>query len=408
MIAPGPLHEVRRHGQHLRSGQRERPVQLREPEVVADGQPDRDIVHQPRRPGRRRATPGPTRCPPGRSDRDIEQVDLAVGRRDRAVRGDQRGGVVRAGPDRLRSRPCCRPGSRRPDGARPRRRRPCAGRGSVERTPGIRRPAPELEVLRQCDEAGTGGGRVIGERDRPRDVPVDVVRGVQLDQRDLERHALHRSGTRSPQGMVGPRRDGGTGSDWRLTVPSGSTANVHVCRSMQPAWQSPQPTWISTMKAPTPEAGVTLYQADCPMRSARYGGMVGETRVVGDDRGDGLLRACPRGPVAGGRRRRGRGMARCDDGEPGRPCRHRRRRGAPAATSAAGGSEGAHGRRTTGSRVRFPPSGRDDPDSVLVVVAGSSATTQDDQPADDEAHDRDHTEDRQRAPTIRTRATRCR
>src|SRR6187200_800875 len=36
---------------------------------------------------------------------------------------------------------------------------------------------------------------------------------------------------------------------------------------MQPAGQSPQPTYTVTMKAPTPDAGMTSYQADWPMRS---------------------------------------------------------------------------------------------------------------------------------------------
>ena len=44
MIAPGPLHEVGRHGQDLGAGQRERPVQLGEAQVVADREAERHAV----------------------------------------------------------------------------------------------------------------------------------------------------------------------------------------------------------------------------------------------------------------------------------------------------------------------------------------------------------------------------
>src|SRR5690349_22722971 len=61
----------------------------------------------------------------------------------------------------------------------------------------------------------------------------------------------------------------GTGdpaSAWSFTDPSGATAYVQVCSSMQPAGQSPQPIRIVTMNAPTPDAGTTSYQFAWPIR----------------------------------------------------------------------------------------------------------------------------------------------
>src|SRR6186713_2191278 len=42
---------------------------------------------------------------------------------------------------------------------------------------------------------------------------------------------------------------------------------------MQPAGQSPQPTWIVTRNAPTPDAGTTSYQLGWPIRPASPGSM---------------------------------------------------------------------------------------------------------------------------------------
>ena len=73
----------------------------------------------------------------------------------------------------------------------------------------------------------------------------------------------------SPVDGAGQASSGGVGpaSDRSVTVPSGATANSQVCSSMQPAMQSPQPTRIDTRNAPTPDAGITSYHADWPMRS---------------------------------------------------------------------------------------------------------------------------------------------
>src|SRR5689334_21216512 len=44
VVAPGPLSEVRRDGEDLSTGQGQRPVQLREAKVVADGHPHAHTV----------------------------------------------------------------------------------------------------------------------------------------------------------------------------------------------------------------------------------------------------------------------------------------------------------------------------------------------------------------------------
>ena len=75
-------------------------------------------------------------------------------------------------------------------------------------------------------------------------------------------------------------------SDWSVTVPSGPTAYNHVCSSMQPAWQSPQPTRMLTRNAPTPDAGATSYQLDWPIMPGSRGRMPVKSRLVGDHPGD--------------------------------------------------------------------------------------------------------------------------
>src|SRR4051812_49457862 len=86
----------------------------------------------------------------------------------------------------------------------------------------------------------------------------------------------------------------GTGdpaSDWSLTDPSGPTAYVQLCSSMQPAGQSPQPMCIVTRNAPTPEAGVASFQLPLPLRAGSRGGIPpnrgsrGMTRAEAPDTG---------------------------------------------------------------------------------------------------------------------------
>ena len=130
VVAPGALREVGRDGQDRRAGQRERAVELGEAQVVADRQADRGAVDR----GRDQPVAGrhPGRLGVDRTglDRDVEQVDLAVPRGDRSVRGDQHGRVVRA--VRVAAR-LGRAADQDP-GIAPARhlgeRRPCAGPGS--------------------------------------------------------------------------------------------------------------------------------------------------------------------------------------------------------------------------------------------------------------------------------------
>ena len=162
---PGPLGEVGGDGQHLGAGQRQRSIQLGEAQVVADRQADRDAIDVGARPV---ASPAVTRADsvstgPG-VDRDVEQVDLAVRRRDRAVRGDQHARVVGASSiagrlgDAADEDPGVVPAGDL--GERLRVRSRDGSRGGAEAVVG----AAELEVLRQGDETGAAGRGLGRER----------------------------------------------------------------------------------------------------------------------------------------------------------------------------------------------------------------------------------------------------
>jgi hypothetical protein len=184
VVAPGPLSEVGGHGQDLGAGQGKRAVQLGEAQVVADrqaqGRPD-DLGGDQSMPSghaRRLGVTGPV------IDGDVEQVELAVERRDGTVGRDQRRAVERPGGIRrsLGRTADQDPGSTSPGdlgkglGVRP---GDWSGRGT-EAVIG----SAVLQVFRQGHETGSVGGRLVGKGDRRCDVRGDVGRGVQLDHGD--------------------------------------------------------------------------------------------------------------------------------------------------------------------------------------------------------------------------------
>ena len=154
MVAAGALGEVGGHGQDLGAGQRERPVQLREADVVADRQAEGRAVEGR---GDGSVAGGHARgFRVGRAlvDRDVEEVDLAVGRGDVAVRVDEDAGVGGAlrvvGPlgKAADEDPGAVPARDRDEGVRV-----LAGDRPGARPVAVVRPAV-LEVLRQGDQAG--------------------------------------------------------------------------------------------------------------------------------------------------------------------------------------------------------------------------------------------------------------
>ena len=187
MVAAGPLREVGGDGQDLRRRPAPAPGTARgsagrSRSSGPDGAPSTSAVTE-RSPGshaRRLRVDGPD------VDRDVEQMDLAVGGGDRAVGRDQGRRVV--GPCRVAATPrrCCRPGSRRRAGGRPRRTAPCAAPGSGGRRRGSRRRRRGTGGIR----AGRRGGR---RRPRPR-------RRARPRRRDVARRRLgrHRAGRGRP------------------------------------------------------------------------------------------------------------------------------------------------------------------------------------------------------------------
>ena len=75
--------------------------------------------------------------------------------------------------------------------------------------------------------------------------------------------AAARSWSRTSAGTAGPR------SSTRLSVPSPVTSYVHVCSSMHPAGQSPQPTRKVTRQPSA--SGTASHQCAWPMRSGSLG-----------------------------------------------------------------------------------------------------------------------------------------
>ena len=177
MIAPGPLEEVGRHGQDLGPGDGQRAIQLGKAQVVADRQADLRPVHVPDHGPVARCDP--IRFPVGWAilELDVEQVDLAIGGRDRAARVDQDARVVRpAGRPRLGQRAGQDPhavlsgdgreGIAERSGDRP-------GRCAIARV-----RAAELEVLGQGDEPGAV--RRLGER-AASDIGLGIGSCIELD-----------------------------------------------------------------------------------------------------------------------------------------------------------------------------------------------------------------------------------
>ena len=166
MVAPGPLGEIGRDGQDL--GARPAPGS-----GTAPGSAGRSRPTGRREPRRRRRQTGSARRDPRRLgvdrpvvDGHVEEVDLAVGRGDRAGRADQDARVVRACrssdvsatlPTRIQAS-CRRATSANASVIRARDR---SGR-RAEAVVG----AAELEVFGQGDQPGTGGRGGLGREAR--------------------------------------------------------------------------------------------------------------------------------------------------------------------------------------------------------------------------------------------------
>ena len=161
VVAAGPLREVGRDRQDLGAGQGERPVQLREAQVVADRQTEPDAVDVGARPA---SSPAVTRADSVSAgpalDGDVEQVDLAVAGGDLAVRARCRTLVLygRSGSSAV--------SATLPTRIQRRVRRATSANGVGERAgdrPGAGAEAvvaaAVLEVLRQRDEPGAAGRR---------------------------------------------------------------------------------------------------------------------------------------------------------------------------------------------------------------------------------------------------------
>ena len=187
VVATSALGEVGRDGQDRRAGQRERAVELREAQVVADRQADGGAVDVGRDQPVAGRHPGRLGVDRAGLDRDVEQVDLAIPRGDRSVRARSARTCCTGGPGRRSSRPCCRPGSRRRAGAPPRRTGPCAGPGWAVPRRDSHRPGRGT--------GGTRGAPPAGRRRRP-----PRRRGLPPWRCWPRRHRSHRAGRGRPTG----------------------------------------------------------------------------------------------------------------------------------------------------------------------------------------------------------------
>jgi len=104
-----------------------------------------------------------------------------------------------------------------------------------------------LEVFRQRDQVRSTGSRLVGEGNGCGDVRLRVGPGIGLEEGDGDDHrvtlAARPRWEAARRDAYGPRL-AGTGdpdSSRSVSAPSRPTRYDHVCRSMQPAWPSPQP-----------------------------------------------------------------------------------------------------------------------------------------------------------------------
>ena len=182
MRLAGGAGEVRGHREHERPVEREDPVELREPDVVADAQPDtravggfagHDLVARLVAVGL---------AVVGVADGHIEEVHLAVDGLDLAVGGDVEARVrelvvaVAALADRT--------GDQVDAELAGELARPAGGRARLERLGGsfvvLRHPA-QVEALRQGDERGAVGSRGAHKRLGACEIPLPIRVRVDLN-----------------------------------------------------------------------------------------------------------------------------------------------------------------------------------------------------------------------------------
>jgi hypothetical protein len=95
VVATGSLRKVGGHGQDLGTGQRERPVELGEAQVVADRQAEHHAVDGGTNEAIAGRHPGRLGVAGSGVDGHVEEMDLSVDGGDRPVGGEQGGAVER-------------------------------------------------------------------------------------------------------------------------------------------------------------------------------------------------------------------------------------------------------------------------------------------------------------------------